>query len=275
MSKTYTTFGAQYGYQIIHILMNNNICTEHSTFPSHSKHTLFYPGLIICVFLVSNLFFPETIDGQQVVPSTRGSVKDPFGDFMNLGTKITEIPYQSSIKGSGYLYENWVMADVMMAGQKEIFRDLMVKIDVQHNLLERQYNDEIKLLNASQTISFTVKSDKDTFLTRNALDPNYPNGFFKVLYNGEVRLLIHYLTDIKKANYNVALDVGNKDDEIIIVNQYYVILEGDLLPVETTRKKLIRQFDSNNQVGDYIRDKKINPKNEEDLINLVQYINTI
>ena len=242
---------------------------------SKSKHTLINHVVLISIFMVSVLFFPAMIEGQTIVPSTRGTVKDPFGDFMDLGTKITEIAYQTGTKGSGYLYEDWVLADVVMAGDRKIFRDLMVKIDVQQNLLEIQYNDEIKLLNASQTLSFTVKPDKDTFLTRNALDPDYPDGFFKVLCNGETALLIHYLTDIKKANYNVAMDVGSKDDEIIVVNQSYIVFEGDLLPVGNTRKKLLRQFDSNKPVRNYIHDQKINPKNVLDLINLVNYINTI
>ena len=257
------------------ILMNNFNCRGRRSFRSHPKHPSLHPVIMISVFLVSFLIFPATVDGQQIVPSTRGTFKDPFGDFVDLGIKITEIPYQTGIKGSGYLHEDWVLADVVMAGDRKIFRDLMVKVDVQHNLLEIQYNDEIKLLNASQTLSFTVKPDKDTFLTRNALEPDLPEGFYKLLYNGEAALLIHYLTDIKRANYNVALDVGSKDDEIIIVNQYYVILEGELLQVENTRKKLIKQFDSNRQVSNYIRDMKVNPKNEEDLINLVKYINTI
>jgi hypothetical protein len=215
------------------------------------------------------------VHGQKVVPSTQGTVKDPFGEYVNLSSKITEMPYQKGIKGSGYLYEDWVLADVVMAKDRKVFRDLLVKVDVRHNLLEIQYNDEIKLLNAGQALSFTVKSEKDTFLTRNALKPDFPDGFFKVLYNGETALLSHYMTDIKPANYNVALDVGNKDDEIIIVNQYYLIFEGVLIPVENTRRKLIKQFDSNDQVIDYIRDRKINPKDEEDLVNLATYINTI
>ena len=255
--------------------MNDLNCRRHRMFRYHSKQPWFYPFVIISVFLVSILFFPATIEGQGIVRSSGGNAKDPFGGVADLNTKITEIPYQKGIKGSGYLYEDWVLADVVMTGDIPIFRDLMVKIDIQHNLLEIQYNDEIKLLTSSQTFSFNIKSDKDTFFTRNALDPDFPDGFFKVLCNGETPLLIHYLTDIKMANYNVALDVGNKDDEIIVVNKYYVIWEGDLLPVENTRKKLIKQFDSNKQVSGYIRDKKINPKNEQDLINLFEYVNTI
>ncbi|MFZ4398674.1 MAG: hypothetical protein ACOYO1_01470 [Bacteroidales bacterium] len=188
---------------------------------------------------------------------------------------ITEKKYDSKIIGSAYIYEDWKAADIKMTTDSAIYQDILIKVDILNNLIEIKDANEIKILPEKLTGFFIIKETDEIFITKNKLNNCILNGFSKVLYNGKTSLLSNYSARIKKANYNIALDVGNRNDEIIIEKKYFLLINKELKEVNRNKKKFIDSFAFNSKIQDFIKEKNISPKNENDLIALLTFIDSI
>jgi hypothetical protein len=208
------------------------------------------------------------------IPINSGGSLNPFGKKANIGTTIREVKYESSLKGTSYLYKDWVLSDIVFSEDGSVMKDQLTKLDIKDNLLEIKDNDQVKVFNANQVYSVVLKLNTDTFITKNTINVEEPDGFFKILYNTYSSLLCHYSTEIKKANYNVTLDVGDRDDEIVLHKTYYAFIEGNLIKIENTRRKLLKQFLSDEKIKTFISENKIDPKKEEDIIELLRFYDT-
>src|SRR6266542_1727897 len=99
--------------------------------------------------------------------------------------------------------------------------------------------------------------------------------FFEILVDGKAKLLIRYVTKIIPANYNKVLDVGNKNDQITIIETYYVQKENEL-PVFIDKKgKSITAAlaDKTEEIKKFTDKEHISFKNKEDLVRVVSYYN--
>ena len=203
--------------------------------------------------------------------SNQGSSKLPFGDAINQATFLTETNYQPGLVGSNYLNEEWQVADVVFVWDSLLINDLEIKTNVKENVIEIKVDDQIKLLPAHQLLSYTLKKSGEQFVSHRAVPVSSPKGVFALLYNKKSALLCHYSTIIKEANYNVALNVGSKDDQVLIVKKYYAYLNQELICLPKSRRKLIAQFEGNQDLCDFIKKKKINPSKEKDLILFLSF----
>ena len=55
------------------------------------------------------------------------------------------------------------------------------------------------------------------------------SGFFEVLIDGEMPLMRRTMVILKESNYNAALMVGNRDDELIKRNYYYYLDDKNVI----------------------------------------------
>ncbi|MBN1182689.1 MAG: hypothetical protein JXB49_10405 [Bacteroidales bacterium] len=222
-----------------------------------------------CFFLVFIVF---EIQGQLSIYSSTGSEGAPFGEGLAPTTRIKEIKYTPKLTGSTYLYDDWLNGNLVFAKDTNEITNLKIRLDIFNNVVEIKYFEEIKILPYSQVLSVAIPEKTEIFITKNILGPSSAEGFFKVIYNKKSTLLSHCSTKIKKSNYNEAMAVGNRDDEIIKVNNFYALIDNKLLELEKTKGKLADQFKEYPEVASYIHVKKINPKKEEQLIDLLNFI---
>ncbi len=187
---------------------------------------------------------------------------------------ITEKSYNKTITGSSYIYDDWQLADIKIIKDSGVIQNVYVKIDVLYNVIEIKDVAEIKILPAHLTSLLKLKEKNEVFITRNALGDYILNGFSKVVYNKKTSLLCNYSAKVKEAKYNEALDVGSRDDELMIVKNYYLFINNELKLVNKNKKKFINSFNNNPEIQKFIKDKKISPKNENDLIILLTYIDS-
>ncbi len=187
---------------------------------------------------------------------------------------FTEKRYEAKILGSNYISEEWQLSDIMTTIDSIPINNVLIKIDVFNNVIEIKDADKIKILPANQTQYFKLKEKNEYYITSNVLGNFILNGFSKVIFNGKITLLSNYSAKVKEAKYNEALAVGNRDDELIIVKNYYFFMKNNLLKTESTKKRLMKQFADNPKIQTFIKENKISPKDEKDLINLVKFIDS-
>jgi len=232
---------------------------------------LFSRTNFFALYTIALLLMPYFSFSQIIYTETGNSPQTLRFDTYN----VTEKTYTSKVIGSSYIYDDWQLADIKMTSDSGIIQNVLVKIDVLYNVIEIKDAAEIKILPANLTRFVKLKEKKEDFITKNALGDYILNGFSKILYNGKTSLLCNYSVRIKEAKYNEALAVGNRDDEIIIVKKYYFFMNNELKPVEKNKKKFFKSFADNFKIQTFIKEKKISPKNEVDLLALMVYIDSI
>ncbi len=232
------------------------------------RNLSFYKKLLsIIIILCSNLFSAKS----QVIYNENSN--SPQTLSLN-SYHFTEKRYEAKILGSNYISDEWQLSDILTTIDSIPINNVLIKIDVFNNVIEIKDADIIKILPANQTKYFKLKDKNEYFITTNVLGDFILNGFSKVIFNGKITLLTNYSAKVKEAKYNEALAVGNRDDELIIVKSYYFFMNNNLLKTETTKKRLMKQFADNPKIQLFIKENKISPKDEKDLIYLVKFIDS-
>lgn len=231
---------------------------------------------LVKYLLIAICFIPVPVFGQVELYSGTGSSYNSFGTSVAGNyMRVYEIPYKSDLLGTPYLNEEWENADIVLSHDDLLVKDIPIKVDLMNNWIEVNLKGKIFLLYLDDTHSFYFKNSNDAFITGNSIVKDSPAGFYKVLYNEKSSLFCQYSTNIKKSTYIPAFDVGEKDDKIIIEKTYYAFINNQLIELEKNKKKLIRQFKSNNEIITFIKHNNINPKKEQDLIKFINYYDSI
>ncbi len=69
--------------------------------------------------------------------------------------------------------------------------------------------------------------------------------------------------------------MGERDDKIVITKTHYAFINRQLIELEKNKRKLTRQFNSNEEMDAFFRHNKINPKDEQDLIKFIKYYDSM
>lgn len=186
--------------------------------------------------------------------------------------EINKFGKKSNMKGSCYLDKEWLRADIFMAWDSVIYKDVQTRIDLRRNEVEVKTNDKIGIIPSFRVHSVFFPDSKTLLITEYPLKSE-KKGFYKVLVDGNNALLCKYEIEIKPSNYNIALQVGNKNDTMIKVKNYYLYRDGELIAIGKSKGKLKKQFQSNDEAMKFISTNKINPKNEESLMKFFEFAN--
>ncbi|MFY0654947.1 MAG: hypothetical protein JXQ96_23150 [Cyclobacteriaceae bacterium] len=199
------------------------------------------------------------------------------------GAQVYEIPMKTpGLIGSTFLSDSWLVGDVWMTKD-----GVLEKMPLKYNILEEEL-----LFQASKRIMMVKLHRVDSFSMLQPLYSSYTTfivnkdwtigdvpavGVFQRLtrLKGYV-LLKKYEIIYKDANYNKALAVGEKDNKYVQKSSYYILntKSGELEHLPARKNKFEDYFQSK-EISSFIKENRINFKEEQDLIKLVKYSNSL
>ena len=185
---------------------------------------------------------------------------------------VSEKHYEKKLLGSYYLTDDWALATIKLLGDTIILEGIPIKVDIMHNVIELEIDDEIKILPSYKTKSFVLKGDTREFVSRSYINLYGPTGFYDLLYDGYIKLYRYYTTKILESNYNDALGTGRRDDELIQEKTYYLTGKDNLMKLEQRKSKLIEQLSDYSGLEKFIKSNRIDVKSEMGLIEIVKFI---
>ncbi len=213
----------------------------------------------------------------QLTP-TVNPVIDQFGSIQVKRTNEGKVTEQSSI----YLYDDWISADVLVhqpAGGVVQVKNTPVKLDLLTSALEVQTSRGIRLLPLSKVEKFEWINPQTT------IKEVFVNGR-DFLFNGAkiegycavsgdlLKMVTHYSVEIIPADYNVALDVGSKEDRAIKKTRHYLLRGNEL--IEFTKKSVVALMpDEGDAIKQFIRKNRVDFDEEADLQSLIRYCDTL
>lgn len=101
-------------------------------------------------------------------------------------------------------------------------------------------------------------------------------GFFDVVTTGKAMLLRYPLVAVSKGNYNVALNVGSKDDELVVKQEWYVSLNKKVVAFTPGKRALIALFqDKEAEMTTFLKQQKPDLKTRSGLASVFEYYNSL
>ncbi len=241
------------------------------------------------VILLSFTFFALQASAQQgsVLPPNIRAVNtiERLTDSNGLGTNemIYGIPLpEGKVIGDTYLNLEWKKSAILLYDVDKLIEGYSARYDIQTNELDIETLTGVKALSGAKVKSFVwldSQTGKSSFFI-NTKEYHYNetvlNGFFEVRVDGATPLFKKVNLVVKKADYNVALNTGSRDDKILKKALYYFGQGDQVLLVPNSKKKMLSIFSKDaDKVNAFINENGLSVKNEDHLDQIFAYFNSL
>jgi hypothetical protein len=183
----------------------------------------------------------------------------------------------TDIKGHPYLFENWTEGTVKQNNGKSY-----TSVQLKYNLLR----DELffKDIRTEQLLAFVIPvvefklndKEKGSILFKSgykAIDNNSEKSYYQVLFDGGTQLLKR---TSKKINEEKPFNSASTIKSFEVLTFYYISNNNTLIKIRKDKKSVLAALANQSAaLENYIQEKSLNLKNEEDLIQLIQYYNSL
>jgi len=179
-----------------------------------------------------------------------------------------------NLTGSPYL-EDWQEGSIFMKNGDTI-KTISLRFDVYNNDMQFKYDGKTWAVGAKNKIK-VIKFEKHSFIYLPYKDKDQiKESFFEVLTAGKVSLLILYYPEVIRSNYNVVLNSGTKNDQLLLKKKYYFV-EDDLVTFFDKRGKNLISANSqkSKEIKEFVKNNKLSFTEETDLIAIADFINSL
>jgi regulatory protein YycH of two-component signal transduction system YycFG len=192
----------------------------------------------------------------------------PGYNYIYYGNEIS-----SNTEGSPFV-EDWKTADILLKNGKTI-KNLMVRYNVYLNQMLYKDNGKTYIIGTPDSISKIIFPSKTLVYKEIKKDNKETKYFVEVLIVGKMSLFIKHEVELRLANYNIALSVGNKNDRLIPIDKLYFQHNEDPACQIKKDKILDAMNDHKKEIDSYIDKENLSLKKQEDLIKLFTYYNQL
>jgi hypothetical protein len=192
-------------------------------------------------------------------------------------------PEPKKLEGNFYLDTKWNIASILLYREQTVLEGFRVRYNINSNMFELM-EPENNLVTTMQglRIQNIVWMDSSYKVPRyfvNGMDfkeDGVPiSGFFEVLVEGDLPLMRRTKAIFKESNYNTALMVGNRNDQIIKRNVYYYLKGKDLYEVPKKRKDLYKIFgEKAAEIEAFVEENEMDLKKTGSIFQLFTYYNS-
>lgn len=187
---------------------------------------------------------------------------------------------ESTVLGDHFLFREWFPGDVILSSGTTVTNQ-KINYDIQSDRLEINLENQVKIVPASKLGYFVVidsgQNRARIFRGCNnfTMDDHVPlEGICEVVDSNYFGLVIKYSSEIKKATYVPALDMGNQNAQVIQQEQYFLSFGNRITPLPRKKSEFIKLYYPRvDDVERYIKENKLNHKNRMDLLKILTYLN--
>lgn len=208
---------------------------------------------------------------QEVAPMLNKGANN--AEFLADGYYFSQSKSGSGLEGDIYLNSQWLPGKVLT-------KDTVL---VEAPLRYRVYDDEMQVLVNGQTKALFPEQIRAVSIGERIFVPleykaskkKKAFAYFELLVEGDLSLLLRRELEIKPADYNPALNIGSRHDQVITNEVFYYKKEGKLpLSFKQTTKSVLKVLGARKKaVAQFAKENNLTVKSKEDLIKLFQFYN--
>ncbi len=248
---------------------------------------------LICVLLGATLSCTVAMGQSAGVGNTASTSGDQFLQKQNVVDDLGNINSDfalfgvplppAELEGDFYLNEDFKQSRFELASSTKVYDNLMIRYDLRSNLIEINYTDGIRGLDGNKVKYFELASGGlySKYLNSNQIKAEGEalpkNMFVSVMVTGKYPLYSYSKLSIKKADYNVALNVGNRNDQIIKKPAYFTVVDGKAIELDKGKNSNIFELapEKEAELKAYAKENKINLREAEDFVAIINKLNSI
>lgn len=243
--------------------------------------------LCLCLLITSTAAFSQ---GQtdMMAQSTRDRINFSNLSVPNTGTMWGIKGESGQLIGNPYLDTTWQAGVVKFYGKVGVvsaadsLAGVPVRLDlVSHEVEIRAGASDIRAAQAPQ-VRYVVMNNNagGTSLFVNAREfrgeADALTGFLEVVAPGSLTLLEYPYIHVKRANYNAALNVGTKDDELVKAKSWYVVQNKKASKFSPGKNAVLELMaDRKEQIEAFLKTEKLDLKAKPDLKSVFVYYNSL
>ncbi|MBI5914477.1 MAG: hypothetical protein HY842_03810 [Bacteroidetes bacterium] len=193
---------------------------------------------------------------------------------------------KGSVIGDFYFDNNWqdglaVFYPIATVTRPDTIAGVPMRYDIHNSELEFNTPYGIKALPEKEVrqFEFKTKSGAITALFVNANEVKgapEKTGFYEVLSKGRLTLLLQHKVWIKAPTYNVALDTGTRDTEILKLKAYFYQKNGKLQKFKPTNGGLLKIMqDKKTDVEDFLAANPLDAGNPATVASVFNFYNSL
>jgi len=198
--------------------------------------------------------------------------------FYSAGLPVpSDIVGKRDLIGSEFLNDNWANAIVELKNN-QVFKDIMVKYNVLDDVLYFQGEKEVAMKFVVPVAEFSLLAD-NSYKSARVFKSGFPKidkfdgaTFYQVLAEGEALLL---KKEVKKIVENREYNSAITTKEIVNSIKYFLFYDGKITEVKKDKSFFINNLGKSKELDTFITDNKVNFKNEDHLVRLILYFNSL
>lgn len=192
-------------------------------------------------------------------------------------------PEPKTVEGHSFLDEKWNLATLLLYENEKLLEGYAIRYNISSHMFEvlAPNSNKATSLPGRKVQNFvwldsTYKVPRYFVNGKDFMDEGSPiSGFFEVIVEGELTLVRRMVAVLKESNYNEALMVGNRNDEIIRRNIYYYLNGKEVTEIPRKRKDLFRIFgEKEEEMKDFASNNSLEIKEPSGLFQLFTHYNS-
>jgi hypothetical protein len=241
-------------------------------------------ALFVAFMFLANVAFPQS-QTTQMTQTTRDQLNSGSFDIPKIGTLYGISGPGGKILGDPYLDTTWQIGIVKFYG-KILTADSIAGVPIRLDLLNHEVDikagaNNIRAAKAPSVRSIRVNNaigTTSTFINvreyRGEADALL--GFFEQVSMGKLALLQYPSIYIKRANFNMALNSGTKDDELLKQVDWYVSNGTKASKFSPGKKAILTLMaDKKDEIETFLKNEKPDLKSKSGLMTLFSYYNSL
>lgn len=203
-----------------------------------------------------------------------------LGSTDGTGTVQTFDNRYEGVKGTPYVFEQFRQGEVFLKSKKKV----VIK-DLNYNCME---NEIVYLDPATKVTRLMNRFKVDLFMLHDGtemitfvplkLEEDAETIFAQVLYNKGSMVYKVYEKEWVKANYEGGYSADRKYDEFVDKYSLYFMKKGEnvLYKAKKSKKQMLAAFPGlENQISSFIKSNRLDLKNEESLVKLLEFYDSL
>ncbi|TCN65432.1 hypothetical protein [Acetobacteroides hydrogenigenes] len=229
--------------------------------------------LVLFSFLLASFSLNGFFTYSQTVAVIRPNVDVAFPPGSNIIVKGENI---IGVDGSQYLSEEWTKGNITM-NNGTIIDSIDLRLNAYKKEMHYLYKDVEYSINSPESIREVKMGNRKFIYSSYKTDKNdISKNYFEVLAEGKASLLVLYYIKRISSNYNVVLDVGNRNDQLELNEKYFITIGNSIIEIDKKGKSIFDNLgDKSDLLKKRIKEEDLSFKKKEDLIKIVSYMNEI
>jgi hypothetical protein len=218
--------------------------------------------------------------------STRDRINFSNFNIPNTGTLFGIKGPAGKVIGDPYIDTVWQAGNVKFYGRLNAKTDSLAGVPVRIDLMANEVEIKAGATDIRATKAATVRyvdmnnrqgtSSRYINVREYRGDADELSGFFEQVVTGKFDLLQHPTIYIRRSNYNPAMNVGTKDDELMKKTDWYLGYKKRAIKFSPSKKAVLELMpDRKEQMEAYLKSKRPDLKDRADLTALVVYYNSL